>query len=74
MPVLAVRDEQGNLRAALFGYACHNTTLGDYQINGDYAGFAQADWESRHPGATALFMIGCGADVNPQPRRKVELA
>jgi hypothetical protein len=74
VPVLQVRDAQGRLRAALFGYACHNTTLGIYQINGDYAGFAQAAWESRHPGALALFMIGCGADVNPNPRREVALA
>lgn len=74
VPVLVVRDAQGQLRAVLFGYACHNTTLGIYQINGDYAGFAQAALESSHPGATALFLSGCGADVNPNPRREIELA
>lgn len=30
--------------------------------------------EKRYPGATALFFAGCGADQNPLPRRKVELA
>ncbi len=74
VPVLVARDPAGKLRAVLFGYACHNTTLGIYQINGDYAGFAQAALESRHPGAAAMFVSGCGADVNPQPRRTVELA
>lgn len=74
VPVLTVRDAQSQLRAVLFGYACHNTTLGIYQINGDYAGFAQAALESSHPGATALFLSGCGADVNPNPRREIELA
>ena len=74
VPVLLVRDDRGSLRAVLFGYACHNTTLAIYQINGDYAGFAQAALESRHPGTTALFTIGCGADVNPQPRSEVRLA
>ena len=74
VPVLQIRDARGALRAVLFGYACHNTTLGIYQINGDYAGFAQAAWESRHPGAMALFMSGCGADVNPNPRSEVALA
>ncbi len=74
VPVLVVRGKDDALRAVLFGYACHNTTLGIYEINGDYAGFAQAAWEERHPGATALFMIGCGADCNPHPRSQVELA
>jgi neutral ceramidase len=30
--------------------------------------------EAKYPGATALFFAGCGADQNPLPRRKVELA
>ena len=30
--------------------------------------------EEAHPGTTALFMIGCGADQNPYPRSKEELA
>ncbi|HUS05799.1 MAG TPA: hypothetical protein VMZ52_05875, partial [Bryobacteraceae bacterium] len=55
-------------RAILFGYACHNTSLGNYQLNGDWAGFAQEEIETRHPGAVALFVQGCGADINPIPR------
>lgn len=74
VPVLAVRNPQGELRGVLFGYACHNTTLAIYQINGDYAGFAQIALEKAHPKATSLFMIGCGADANPEPRREVEHA
>lgn len=68
VPVLAVRRPDGTLAAVLFGYACHNTTLGDYKISADYAGFAQEALEQAHPGATALFMLGCGADSNPLPR------
>ncbi len=68
VPVLGVRDAAGQLRAVLFGYACHNTTLGDYQINGDWAGFAQAHLEQSYPGAVALYAQGCGADINPLPR------
>ena len=29
--MLAVRGLDGSLRAIVFGYACHNTTLNDYQ-------------------------------------------
>lgn len=68
VPVLRVRDGQGNLRAVVFGYACHPTSLSGYQINGDYPGFAQEEIEKAHPGATAMFVAGCGADANPLPR------
>jgi len=73
VPVLAVRDAGGSLLAVVFGYACHNTTLGIYEWNGDYAGFAESNLEQAHPGSVALFYMGCGADQNPIPRRTVEL-
>ncbi len=74
VPVLRVEDADGNLKAVLFGYACHNTTLGFYQMCGDYAGYAQEYLEESHPGTIALFMMGCGGDQNPYPRRTLELA
>jgi hypothetical protein len=75
VPVLRVETPDGKkLRALLFGYACHNTTLSFYQFCGDYAGFAQQYLEEAHPGVTALFMLGCGGDQNPYPRGQLELA
>lgn len=74
VPVLKVESQDGKLRAVLFGYACHNTTLDIYQVNGDYAGFAQSDIEKANDGVTAMYMAGCGADQNPDPRRSVGLA
>jgi hypothetical protein len=74
VPVVKFTTTDGRLKAVLFGYACHNTTLSDYLINGDYAGFAENDLEKANPGAVALFMTGCGSDQNPNPRRTVELA
>jgi neutral ceramidase len=73
VPVLSVRSGYGNLRAVVFGYACHNTNLSGYQYTGDYAGVAQAELEKTYPGAAALYIAGCGADVNPLPRRTAEL-
>jgi len=73
VPLLTVRAPDGALRAVIFGSACHNTTLDWYRWCGDYAGFAQAELESKHPGVTAMFYTGCGADQNPLPRRSVEL-
>jgi hypothetical protein len=60
----------------LFGYACHNTTLGAnfHQFCGDYAGFAQEYLQADHPGAVALFLTGCAGDQNPYPRGTIALA
>ncbi|MEY4941342.1 MAG: hypothetical protein RIQ93_3077, partial [Verrucomicrobiota bacterium] len=74
VPLVAVHDGNRRLKAALFGYACHTTTLSLNQFSGDYAGFAQLEIERRYPGVTALFTAGCGGNVNPLPRRTVELA
>ena len=74
VPVLKVADASGKLTAVLFGYACHATVLDGYDWSSDYPGFAQSELEQQHPGCTALFFAGCGADQNPLPRRQVELA
>lgn len=74
VPVLAVHGNDGKLRAVAFGYACHATVLPFFQWCGDYPGYAQIELETQHPGCLALFWAGCGADQNPLPRRKVELA
>ena len=76
VPVLQVKSADGKVLAVLFSYASHNTTLtgDDYKFHGDYAGVAQQQFETDHPGAVALFMMGCGGDANPYPRGKVEYA
>jgi len=73
-PVLVIRNEKDDLRAVCFGYACHATVLSGYEWCGDWPGYAQIEIEKRHPGSLAFFWAGCGADQNPLPRRKVELA
>ena len=74
VPVLTARDLQGNLQAIAFGYACHNTTLGpdNYLYHGDFAGVAHSWLEAQHPGALSFFLTGCGADINPNPRRGMD--
>ncbi len=76
VPVLQVSGEDGALRAVLFGYACHNTTLTGrhYKLSGDYAGYAQQEFEAAHPGAVALFLALCAGDQNPNPRGEIENA
>jgi hypothetical protein len=69
VPALRVEAPDGTLKATLFGYACHNTSLGFYNWCGDYAGFAQEYLQEHRPGFTALFLMGCGGDQNPYPRR-----
>lgn len=73
VPVLAARRADGTLKAVLFGYACHPTAIDDMKVNGDWVGYAMAQVEGRHPGATALFVAGCGGDQNPMPRLRDDL-
>lgn len=74
VPVLAVHDKEQQLKAVVFGYACHATVLSFYKWSGDYPGFAQIELEEMHPGCQAMFWAGCGGDQNPLPRRQVDLA
>ncbi|MHB8972122.1 MAG: neutral/alkaline non-lysosomal ceramidase N-terminal domain-containing protein, partial [Pirellulaceae bacterium] len=74
VPVLAARNPDGLWKSLWFGYACHATTLDDYMWCGDYPGFATQDLENRYPTCVAQFWAGCGADQNPLPRRRLELA
>jgi hypothetical protein len=74
VPVLRAIDAAGKVRAVLFGYACHCTTLGGEfnKICGEWAGYACDEIEQQSPGAVALAIIGCGADANPEPRRNLD--
>lgn len=73
VPVLRVVATNGSLKAVVFGYACHCTTPGaSDEVGGDWAGYAQECLERAYPGATALFVTGCGADINPHPRNSLK--
>lgn len=65
LPVLAIRDLNGKLRALYFSYACHCVTLSNNKVSGDWAGFAQKKIQELFPGSIALASVGCGADSNP---------
>jgi len=68
VPILRVLSAEGEVRAVLFGYACHPTTVSalHYEIGTDYPGFAR-DWiAAAFPGSTPVFLQGCGGDVKPR--------
>jgi len=73
VPLLAVYDGNGALRAVIAGYACHATVLDDYFVSGDWCGVAQNEFERRHRGVVAMIWAGCGGDQNPLPRRSVAM-
>ncbi len=72
VPVLAIREPTGRLRAVLYGYAAHTSALSGYQWSGDYASFTRIALETRHPEALALFFQGCGSDQSAAPRGTLE--
>lgn len=74
VPVLAVESpDGGTLRAVLFGYACHPTSLFIREWTGDWAGYAMEYLEEEYPDATAVFVQGCGGDQKAYPQRDLEL-
>ncbi len=74
LPVLRATDAAGKVKAVLFGYACHCTTLGGEfnKICAEWTGYACDLIEQETPGAIAVGIIGCGADANPEPRRNLD--
>jgi hypothetical protein len=75
VPVLRVVGTNNAVRAVVFGYACHGTSVrsGDdwYVVCGEYMAYARHHLESHQPGAIALFLTGMGADSDPSPRGRL---
>jgi hypothetical protein len=70
IPVLRIDEPDGQLRGVVFGCACHAVTLGSSSsaLSGDYPSFARQQIQRQLPGVETIFMQGCGADANPDPR------
>ena len=75
VPVLRVKGTNGAVRAILFGYACHGTSVrtGDdwYVVSGEYMAYARQQLEALQPGAVAMYLTGMGADSDPAPRGRL---
>jgi hypothetical protein len=75
VPVLRVKGTNGVVRAIVFGYACHGTSIrsGDdwYVVSGDYMAYARQQLEAHQPGAVAMYLTGMGADSDPAPRGRL---
>ena len=72
VPVLRIKGTNGAVRAIVFGYACHGTSVrnGDdwYVVSGEYMAYARQLLQAHQPGAVAMFLTGMGADSDPVPR------
>ncbi|MBI4585509.1 MAG: neutral/alkaline non-lysosomal ceramidase N-terminal domain-containing protein [Planctomycetes bacterium] len=74
VPVMKIAGLDGALRAILFGYACHGTTIAGeefYVVSADFMGYARQHLEALYPGASALYVTGMGADSNPSARGRL---
>jgi hypothetical protein len=72
VPVLRVKGANGTVRAILFGYACHGTSIRTgndfYTVSGEYMAYARHHLETTEPGAVAIYLPGFGGDADPYPR------
>lgn len=76
LPVMLVKNALGEAEAIITSYASHAVTLngGDNLVSGDWPGYARQAIETMYPGATAMIMIGAGADSNPNATGSVSNA
>ncbi len=73
--VLRVDGSDGKPLAVLYHHGCHATVLGhdNLEISADWPGVASARVE-RETGATALFLLGAHADIDPRTRAVMDPA
>lgn len=66
--VLKLVDAEQNVKGILYNYGCHTTAMGsdNYSFSGDFAGRTSQWLEEAFPGATALFLQGCGGEIKPR--------
>ena len=63
LPILRIRSANGDVRAIVFGYACHPSTTTDYRVGPDFVGYAREWLAAAYPGAVPVFLQGCGGDI-----------
>ena len=66
VPVLRILTPGGDVRAILFSYASHPTTMGGQQVGPDFPGPARELLREAVPGCVPIFLQGCGGDVKPR--------
>jgi hypothetical protein len=75
VPVLRIKGTNNAVRAVVFGYACHGTSVRSgedwYVVSGEYMAYARQQIEAMHPGAVAMYLTGMGADSDPAPRGRL---
>lgn len=76
LPVLRIRDEDGQMIAVVTAYACHPVVLAaDNRLwTADYPCFLRKAIEAAYPGAIALFMTACAGDANTGHSAQASLA
>ena len=66
VPVIRIRDAEGQFIAVMASYACHPVVLAadNLRMTADYPHFVRQALEAAHPGAVSLFLTGCAGDAN----------
>ncbi|MCW5719808.1 MAG: alkaline ceramidase [Devosia sp.] len=66
VPMIRIRDLEGQCFAVMASYACHPVVLAadNLEMTADYPFYLRQALEAAHPGAVALFLTGCAGDAN----------
>jgi neutral ceramidase len=66
VPILRVLGGSNEVRAVMFGYACHPVTMGGQEISPDYPGPAREWIAAAFTNSQPVFLQGFGGDVRPR--------
>lgn len=67
LSVFRLSDAAGIVKGVIYSIGSHPTTLGEsYLLANDFVSYSSAAIEAAFPGATAIFLQGCGAELKPR--------
>lgn len=65
LPTLVIKDRGGNLKGAIYSYACHQDCVGGPEYTGDYSSEVSIQLKKKYgPEFVSMYITGASGDIN----------
>ena len=65
LPTLVIKDKEGNLKGAVYSYACHQDCVGGLEYSGDYSSEVSIQLKKKYgPEFVSMYITGASGDIN----------
>ena len=65
LPTLVIKDKDGNLKGAIYSYACHQDCVGGPEYTGDYSSEVSIQLKKKYgPEFVSMYITGASGDIN----------